>query len=225
MLELNKIYNEDCLTGLKLIKDNTINTIITSPPYNKKGLRKGKNTGGKRWSNCGGNINYNIYDDNMPEEEYRQWQIDILNECYRVLKPDGSMFYNHKVRRYNNQGFYPNFVFESKFKFYQQIIWNRKNFVDGNINYLNPTTEIIFWLTKDKPKVYKKQAKFVSEIWDIVPKPNKLHPAPFPEEIPENCILLTTEENDIVLDIFSGSGTTLLSANRLHRNYIEDSAR
>ena len=71
MLELNKIYNEDCLTGLKLIKDNTINTIITSPPYNKKGLRKGKNTGGKRWSNCGGNINYNIYDDNMPEEEYR----------------------------------------------------------------------------------------------------------------------------------------------------------
>ena len=220
MLELNRTHNMDCLEGMKLLEDNSIDLIVTSPPYNKKGLRKGKNTGGKRWSNCGGNINYSVYDDNIPEDKYREWQIKILNECYRILKPSGSMFYNHKVRRYNNQGYYPDFIFSSNLKFYQQIIWNRKSFADGNIGYLNPTTELIFWMTKDKPSVYKKQASIKGEIWEITPRPNKLHPAPFPEDIPENCILLTTKEGDIVLDIFSGSGTTLLSANKLHRNYI-----
>lgn len=219
-MELNKVYNLDCLEGLKLIEDDSVDLIVTSPPYNKKGIRMGKNTSGKRWSSCGGNINYSTYDDNMDEDEYRKWQINILNECYRVLKPNGSMFYNHKVRRYNNKGWYPDFVFESSFKFYQQIIWNRKSFVDANIKYLNPNTELIFWLTKDKPTVYKNNAIFKGEIWDIPPKPNKFHPAPFPSELPNNCILLTTKENDIVLDIFAGVGTTLNCARKLKRQYI-----
>ena len=219
-IKLNNIYNIDCLKGLKMIKDNSIDCIITSPPYNKVGLRKGKATQGKRWSNCGGNINYDEYDDNMEEEDYQRWQIEILNECYRVLKPSGSMFYNHKVRRYNGQAYFPDFALKSKFKFYQLVTWNRKASPDGNIRYLLPNTELIFWLVKDKPKVNKKECEFKTEVWEIPAKPNKNHPAPFPIEVPNNCIDLTTDENDIVLDIFAGSGTTLLSAKNKNRQYI-----
>jgi site-specific DNA-methyltransferase (adenine-specific) len=61
MLELNKIYNMDCLEGLKLLDDNSIDLIITSPPYN---LGKKHHTGNNVFKS------YNEYDDNMPEELY-----------------------------------------------------------------------------------------------------------------------------------------------------------
>lgn len=210
----------DCLEEMKKIPDNTIDLIITSPPYNKVGIRNGNKTNGKRWNNCGGNINYLSYDDNMKEEDYEKWQIEVLNECYRILKPTGSMFYNHKNRRYNGKCFFPEWCFKSKLTFYQMITWNRKNNVDANINYLNPTTELIFWFVKDKPKVFKSNAFYKSEVWEITPKPFKGHPAPFPIEIPENCICLTTVENDMVLDPFMGSGTSGIASKRLNRNFI-----
>lgn len=94
-MELNKIYNIDCIEGLKQLEDNSIDLIITSPPYNKMGLNGFQK--GKKWH---GTIIYDndINSDNMNEEDYQNWQIDFLNECYRVLKKDGSMFYNHKNR-------------------------------------------------------------------------------------------------------------------------------
>lgn len=210
----------DCLDVLKTIPDNSIDLIVTSPPYNKVGLRNGKKTGGKRWSSCGGNINYSFYDDNMEESEYQKWQIEILNECYRILKPSGSMFYNHKVRRYKGKGYFPSWVLQTRLTFYQMIIWNRKSSVDANINYLNPTTELVFWLVKDKPKVFKKNGDYVNEVWDIVPKPFKKHPAPFPVELPQNCIKLCSDVYDVVLDPFMGSGTTGIACKKLNRNFI-----
>lgn len=88
MLELNKIYNVDCLEGLKSLDDESVDLIITSPPYN---LGKSHHTGSNHFKA------YTDYDDNMPEELYQKWQVEILNECYRVLKKDGSLMYNHKT--------------------------------------------------------------------------------------------------------------------------------
>ena len=76
-LFLKKIQNVDVLKGLRLLPSNSIDLIITSPPYN---LGKQHHTGNNRFKS------YEWYDDNMPEALYQQWQIEILNECYRVLK-------------------------------------------------------------------------------------------------------------------------------------------
>ena len=62
--------------------------------------------------------------------------------------------------------------------------------------------------------------KFHSEVWNINPERNNSHPAPFPEKLVENCLLLTTEENDLILDPFMGSGTTGIVANKHNRNFI-----
>ena len=78
--ELNKIYNMDCLEGMKQLPDESIDLVVTSPPYNKGGQNKSF----KNWN--GAKINYNDYDDNLDENEYQKWQINILNECYRILK-------------------------------------------------------------------------------------------------------------------------------------------
>jgi DNA modification methylase len=87
---------------------------------------------------------------------------------------------------------------------------------------LLPCTEHIYWLTKGKPKVFKNQIddNFHSEVWNISPERNSKHPAPFPEKLVENCLLLTTEENDLILDPFMGSGTTGIVANKHNRNFI-----
>lgn len=91
------------LRGLRLLEDNSIDLIVTSPPYNKAGLNKCKNQIHKartrKWHTT---IDYGglLEIDCMEENNYEQWQLDILKECFRVLKPNGSMFYNHKNRIY-----------------------------------------------------------------------------------------------------------------------------
>ena len=74
-LSLNKIYAMDCLEGMKLIKDNSIDIIVTSPPYNI----------GKK---------YNGYNDERPRDEYLSWMGEVAQESKRVLKETGSFFLN-----------------------------------------------------------------------------------------------------------------------------------
>lgn len=210
---LNKIHNIDVLEGLKLLDDNSIDCIITSPPYNKLGLSKNKNR----------TIDYDEYGDDMDESLYQEWQINILNECNRVLKKGGSMFYNHKNRRCKCKEFIPQeWILKSNMNLYQTIIWNRK--ADPSIfnTFLLPIYEYVFWLTKERstPKVYRNKLSNIKSIWEINPARNKKHPAPFPDELVKNCILLSTDENDIVLDIFSGSGTTCRVAKEMNRQFI-----
>ena len=210
----------DCTEILKTLPDNSVDCIVTSPPYNKLGLRGGKSGGEDR--NWVGDIRYNTYDDNMSEEDYQQWQINLLNECWRVLKPTGSMFYNHKVRRNNGQGYFPTWVFNAKLKFYQLIVWDRGGTYNMEKTFLYPTTELIFWLTKETPKTYKDALSldFQKEVWRINPIPCDYHPAPFPYKLAENCIKLSTKEGDTVLDPFLGSGTSGIAAKQLSRNFI-----
>ena len=83
---INKITHIDCLEGLKKIQNNYVDLIITSPPYN---LGNNHHTGAKR---------HKSYNDNLNEDDYQIWQTRVLDECFRVMKKNGSMIYNHKNR-------------------------------------------------------------------------------------------------------------------------------
>lgn len=219
-MELNKIYCGDCLELLKEIPTKSIDLVLTSPPYNKNGFRgRRDNSKGKgRWS--GADINYGEYHDDRNEREYKEWQIIVLNECYRVIKDSGSILYQHKIRRANGEASHPmEWISKCNAKFFQQIIWDRTSTCDHNIGYLDPITELIFWLTKETPKCYKSK-KWATEIWRIAPTPTDIHPAPFPEKLCEIAIITTTEKGDLILDPFCGSGTTCVAAKLLGRNYI-----
>jgi modification methylase len=218
---MNILVTGDCLSELKKIESNLIDCIVTSPPYNKKGLIGKVKPGNQVWKKF--NIDYNSYGDNLSEEDYHQWMIDILNEMYRIIKPDGSIFFNHKPRRHRNKVHLPtDFICKSKLDVYQLIIWNRLSSPNIRKDVLLPCTEHIYWLVKGKPKVFKNQIdnKFHSEVWNISPERNSKHPAPFPEKLVENCILLTTEENDLILDPFMGFATTGIVANRYKRDFF-----
>jgi modification methylase len=219
-LEINKIYNEDCLDTMNRIEDNTIDLIVTSPPYNKgywssnRRMGNGFNTKSRR-------IEYSNYDDNMKPEEYEEWQRKVIAECLRILKPTGSLFYNHQPIQKNHQEVNPLYVYDFPVK--QTIIWNRKNTPKLDKSYFFPTIEWIYWIQKEKSsrvKFNRKNSLFNKCIWDINPDKNNPFPAPFPEELVLNCLLSCSDEGDLVYDPFMGSGTTAKVCEKYNRNYI-----
>lgn len=215
-----KLINGDCLTELRKLNDNSVDTVITSPPYNKGRWRQRDFTKRKADTWTGANIAYAGFDDAMPPEQYAKWQTEVLHELVRVIKPTGSIFYNTKPLIYKHRLVYPAHVFQ--FNVRQQIIWDRGNSPSVDPIRWLPTTEYVFWITKSpvQPKFLGWKGKHKSEVWRIPPKPMKNHPAPFPEELVYECLVATTEQGDLVLDPFMGSGTTGYVARKHGRDFI-----
>ncbi len=80
---LNKIIQGDSLIVLKTLPDEIVDVGVTSPPYNKGENKKG-------W--LVKNVKYSGITDSLPEEKYQKNQIEVLNEIFRITKPDGSFF-------------------------------------------------------------------------------------------------------------------------------------
>lgn len=227
-MKLNRIYNENCFETMKRMPNNFVDVVITSPPYNKAGyegfLRKVYKS--DTWSNR--NIAYgeDANSDFVNEADYRKDQIKLLNELQRIIKPNGSVFYNHKVRVASHIASHPiEWIMKSKLTFRQQIIWNRKGSpAIAPIRFL-PSTELIFWLTKTpcQPNfVRKSDVPFAGEVWDILPKPNPNHPGPMPEMVVENILRCIDgkPQSLLVYDPYAGIGTTCNVAKRFGMNYL-----
>lgn len=213
MLELNKIYNVDCLKGLKSLDDESVDLIITSPPYN---LGKSHHTGSNHFKA------YTDYDDNMPEELYQKWQTEILNECYRVLKKDGSLMYNHKNRIRNGEQIEPyRWLYNTPFVIKQEIVWQ-----NGSQNFdkcrIYPMTERVYWLAKDsKTKLFNTinhHDIFTRAEWQPVKTKGAFKRA-YPEKMVEDLISCFPNAK-VILDPFSGSGTTCCVAKQMGKDYI-----
>jgi site-specific DNA-methyltransferase (adenine-specific) len=216
-MELNKIYQGDCLELLKQVEGESVDCIVTSPPYNKHSAKR-KCIKTDSWTKA--NIDYGNFKDDLPEQEYQEQQKMVLRECLRVLKKDGSIFYNHKPRIVNHKTIFPH-EWLNEFNVRQMIIWNRKSSpVLEPIRFM-PCVEYIFWITKERktPK-FNPQAFQYKEVWEISPKPLPGHPAPFPEEVVERCLKATTEKGDVVLDPYMGSGTTAKVSKKMGRMFI-----
>lgn len=211
------IIQGDCLEVLKTLASESVDCCITSPPYNKNSAKR-KCSEKDSWQKA--NIDYILFKDNLPENIYQEQQKQIIAELVRIIKKEGSIFYNHKPRIKNHKVILPS-VWLEDFNIRQVLIWDRGNTPSIEPIRWFPTTEYIYWITKTniQPKFYKRSDK-QCEVIKIAPKPMKDHPAPFPEELVETLMINTTDENDIVLDPFCGSGTTGVVCKKLKRKFI-----
>lgn len=210
----------DSLEFLSSLEDNSVDLIVTSPPYNKGWWSKNRNVHNGPYTKSR-HIDYGVYDDRMPPNDYEKWQRKILNECIRVLKPTGSIFYNHIDILNEHLTYFPKWVLDYPLK--QIIVWNKRNTPRIDKSYFFPITEHIFWIKKNngaRTKFHRKECLFIKSVWEFNAETNNNHPAPFPLELAQNCILACTDVGDVVCDPFMGSGTTALAAKKLRRRYI-----
>ena len=97
---INKIICGDSIEVMKQMPDECLDLVVTSPPYNLKnstgnGMKDGR---GGKWAGAALVNGYSHYDDCMPHDEYEAWQRNCLAEMFRLIKEDGTIFYNHKWR-------------------------------------------------------------------------------------------------------------------------------
>lgn len=204
------IIQGDCLDVMRQLSDNSIDLIVTSPPYNLKnstgnGMKDGR---GGKWKNAELVHGYSHHDDCMPHEEYAQWQRNCLTEMLRIIPDNGAIFYNHKWRvqdgllqdRQDIVGDFP---------VRQIIIWRRKGGINFNPGYFLPTYEVIYLIAKPHFKLVPKTNAY-GDVWEFKQEMNNPHPAPFPVALIDRIISSTYAAT--VLDPFMGSGTTAIAA-------------
>lgn len=210
-MELNKIYNEDCLEGMKRIPDDSIDLVCTDPPY-KLTSRGSSGTMSGYWASDKAKKGL-VFDNNDIEIE------NYLPELYRILK-DGTHCYIMC-----NQSNLPHFIEvinHSEFKFIKCLIWDKGNKICGRF-YMN-CFEYIIMLRKGGERPINDCGT-----GDILRIPNKktkgidgknIHDSEKPIDLMGILIQNSSDEGDIVLDPFMGSGTTAIACIKSKRNYI-----
>lgn len=244
------IYLGDSKEQLKLLPDNSVDLIVTSPPY-----------ADQRKSTYGG----------IHPDKYVEWFLPISEQLLRVLKPTGTFILNIKEKvvegerstyvieliiAMRKQGWlwteefiwhkkncYPGkwsnrfrdawerllqFNKERKFNMYQEEVmvpmgdWAKSRLKNlSNTDKIRDNSKVGSGFGKNISNWLTRDKAYPTNVLHLATEcSNKNHSAAFPEELPEWFIKLFTKENDTVLDPFMGSGTTLIVANRMLRNSI-----
>jgi len=221
-----KIVNGDVLKTTA-IKNNSIDLIVTSPPYNV-------------------DIKYNSHNDKLSYNAYLEFSKKWLSRCYEWLKDDGRFCLNIPLDK-NKDGQQcvgadlTIIAKEVGFNYHSTIVWNEGNisrrtawgsWLSASAPYVIAPVELIVVLYKNTWK--KTSGSKISDIkreefmewtnglWTFPGESKKRigHPAPFPIELPKRCIKLFSFVGDVVFDPFMGSGTTLIAAYQNHRESI-----
>ena len=236
----NQILNMDCIDFLKNCPDNYFDLVVTSPPYDN--LRTYNGT--LEWSfeifqdiakelarvlKDGGIIVWIVADATINRSETGTSFRQALYFKELGLNLHDTMIWNKENSPFNHNCRYTQ-VFEYMFVFCKNIpkttniICDKKNKRYGE--KVNGTERCANGITKERS--IKQKNKFIKEfgnrhnIWNIYPeKKNKTnHPAVFPYQLAHDHIISWSNENDIVLDCFSGSGTTAIACHNLKRRFI-----
>jgi len=205
-----------------------VDLIFTSPPYNigsKAARQDGRRKNGEYDPKSYGGITG--YADNIPEEVYQKQQIDILSACEKILKRDGVLVYNHKPRRKNGEMIHPmNWLSKvDGLVLMEEIIWDRGSTHNHSNKLFWPHTERLYVFRKssgDYRLLNTDALKFRSDIWRVplTSRPVDGHAAPFPLPLANAVIKAFTSINDVVVDPYSGSGTTAVASLINRVNFI-----
>lgn len=242
-MEYNKIYNQDCIVGMKNMPDDSVDLIIADPPYN---LSKGTSInflGNTVVKGMGGEWNKVIENwDNYTLIEYIEFTKSWLIEANRVLKKTGSMWI---FGTYHNIGII-NFICQNlNLEIINEVIWYKSNsFPNLAGRRLTASHETLLWVHNNpKKRMYKfnyeysKKGDFsydnlkspdkqMRTVWSIPNNKEKWelafgkHPTQKPIRVIDRLILLSTDVNDLVLAPFSGAGSECMSALRNNRRFI-----
>ena len=214
-----QVIQGDCVEKLKSIKDCSIDLIVADPPYNI-----GKDYGNKS--------------DKQQFEDYISFTKQWLKECHRVLKEEGTIYvfigfrYISYLYQILEKDLNMNFVNWISWH-YTQGVGRTKGFSPRHDDILMFSKSDRFTFNLDNIRIPQKFYRRINnmrganpgDVWEVshihyCQKNRQPHPTQKPEALIERMVLASSNENDIVLDPFSGSGTTLRVCQQLNRNAI-----
>jgi len=220
------LYKDDCLEFLPLLQDHSVDMIFADPPYF---LSNGGITchAGKRVS-----VNKGKWDKSNGIEETHKFNLEWLKLCQNLLTDNGTIWVSGTSHVIYSIGFA---MQQLGFKILNDIAWDKVNPPPNlSCRYFTHATETVIWAAKNKASRHQfnydlmrrmNNNKQMKSIWPIyAPRTEEKifgkHPTQKPMALLERIILASTKKGDVVLDPFSGSGTTGLAANKYGRRYI-----
>ena len=219
---LNLIHG-DCLEVMKTIHDASIDLTITSPPYNMRTrVRNGKYTTKEKSEHF--SKKYEHFDDALPINEFYEFHSKVLNELLRVSK---IVCYNFQIVTGSKEAFFK-MIGDFNKQIKDIIIWDKNTGQPAmHSNILNSCYEFILIMENDNiAGRHITNAKFKrGEMNNILrvkrgKKVHGSHGAVFPEDLVKELILAFSEEHNVILDPFMGTGTTGVVAKQLNREFI-----
>ena len=222
---LDQIICSDCLEVMSRIPDRTVHLAVTSPPYNL-------------------GINYDNHDDSLTYEQYLEWMEKVWIETKRVLVAGGRFALNIAPTSIKNfrpiHHDFSNQLREIGMTMRTEIIWYKQtmrrrtawgSWKSPSNPHIVPSWEYILvfckdsWTlesdSKDSDITSDEFMRFSDGFWYIPPESQRRgHPTPFPEELIYRLIKFYTYKGDVVLDMFGGTGTVAVVAQKTGRRFI-----
>ena len=237
-LKLNKIHHGDCLELLDLIEPGKIDMVFADPPYNLSGkalVLKGNKTGGD-WEKV--NEKWDVY----TTEEYQSFSNEWVGSSVAALKPGGSIYIccsQHNIEAIMHS------IRINSCKVNNIIVWEKSNPMPNTTKrLLTHSVEFVIWAVKGKGWIFNAgklrnvnpdrqkdgSPRMMRDVWTfpVVQGVERLrgsggkalHPTQKPLELVRRTIIASTNEGDVVLDPFMGSGTTAVAAKIEGRKWI-----
>ena len=200
-----KLYNDDCLNVLKDIGDDSIDLVVTDPPYE---VITGGRNGGVKGKPSGILTENKQLMKSIPKADL--W----LSECFRVMK-DGTHIYI--MTNTLNLTSYLNIVNTVGFKLHNLLVWNKNN-TTPNRWYMKNCEYVIFARKGFAKSINNPSSQTVHSFDNIIG--NKQHPTEKPVELMKLYVENSSQVGDTVLDPFMGSGSTGVACKELGRNFI-----
>ena len=222
---LDKIVCGDCLKVMRKIPDGTVHLAVTSPPYNL-------------------GISYDNHDDNLAYDSYLEWMKKVWIETKRVLAPGGRFALNiapTSIKNFrpihhdfSNQLREIGMIMRTEIVWYKQTMRRRTawgSWMSPSNPHIVPSWEYVLvfckdsWTlegdSKDRDITNDEFLRFSDGFWYIPPESQRRgHPTPFPEELIYRLIKFYTYKDNVVLDMFGGTGTVAVVAQKTRRHFI-----
>lgn len=228
-LEFNKIYNTDCVEGMKSIPDNTVDLVITDPPFAIEFKAKRSN-----YNRIASRVleGYN----EIPKEKYYDFTVNWMKECFRILKESGSMYV---FSGWNNLKDILNAINNIGFVTVNHIVWKYQFGVVTERKYVTSHYHCLYVCKNDEKRKFFPYARFgkdertndgrslhyedKEDVWYIKREywtGDQKTPTKLPAELIKKILMYSSEKGDIILDPFLGSGQVAVVSKMLGRRYL-----
>ncbi len=215
------LHNENCIDTMKRMRSNSVDLVLTDPPYNLGLFMKKRATNLKAMrENFFGAAGW----DDLEFDEWEKGMDELFLELSRIVKPKGAVIMFMSIIKLDSV-----IRLAEKHGFYYKTtgIWHKKNPMPRNMNlhFINSTEPWLYFVFGGRTGKFNNGGKAIHDFIEtsVTPPSEKRfgkHPTQKPVQLLDHFITLLTDENDVVYDPFSGSGSSGVAALLNHRYFI-----